>query len=440
MSLIDDKWELLFDRYEIAKKVSESGLFYITADQIREFKEPRLMTKFDTRESLPKVFGGKLGILPVTRGSYVIGEFDLYNDFPEEYSAGISPEQNRRHITRFSVPDWYETIDTAEIRSEASAINVMGIAGMLDEFLGEKGFRQTVSGRMASGQFEFSVDGGPGKFAMDDTKPCLNRIHVNNSQVEIDGGFESRESFAVIEGKNVVHSNFLVRQLYYPYRLWENKLRKPVRPVFLVYSNNIFRLMEYEFTSLEHYNSIRLAQEKLYSLEDTEITKEALYGVWQQAEVKPEPDVTFIQADSFDKVISLTEHLKERPLSAPEIAERFGFRERQSDYYYNACKYLGLAEKKKDGDGVVRVRLTERGRGLLKLRYKPRQLEYVKLILEHRIFHELFEETLHTGSLPEKRRICQKMQELHVCGPNLIQRRASSVAGWLRWMMGLAEM
>ena len=275
---------------------------------------------------------------------------------------------------------------------------------------------------------------------MDDTKPCLNRIHVNNSQVEIDGGFESRESFAIIEGKNVVHSNFLVRQLYYPYRLWENKLRKPVRPVFLVYSNNIFRLMEYEFTSLEHYNSIRLAQEKLYSLEDTEITKEALYGVWQQAEVKPEPDVTFIQADSFDKVISLTEHLKERPLSAPEIAERFGFRERQSDYYYNACKYLGLAEKKKDGDGVVRVRLTERGRGLLKLRYKPRQLEYVKLILEHRIFHELFEETLHTGSLPEKRRICQKMQEFHVCGPNLIQRRASSVAGWLRWMMGLAEM
>ena len=44
MSIIDDKWKLLFDRYDIEKKVSESGHFYITADQIREYKEPRLMT------------------------------------------------------------------------------------------------------------------------------------------------------------------------------------------------------------------------------------------------------------------------------------------------------------------------------------------------------------------------------------------------------------
>ena len=48
MSLTDEKWELLFERYEIEKKVSENGLFYISADQIREYKEPRLMTKFDT--------------------------------------------------------------------------------------------------------------------------------------------------------------------------------------------------------------------------------------------------------------------------------------------------------------------------------------------------------------------------------------------------------
>lgn len=428
MSLIDEKWELLFDRYEIAKKVSESGLFSITADQIREYKEPRLMTKFDTRESLPKVFGKNLGILPVTRGSYCIGNFDLYQDFPEEVSGEAAGERAKQ-IRRVSVPDWYETIDVEEIRSEAAAIHVMGLTGMLDDFLGEKNFRQTVSGRMASGQFNFLVHGRPSDLP--------RRIAVNNSQVEIDGGFESRESFAVLEGKNVVHGNFLVRQLYYPYRLWEEKLKKKVRPVFLVYSNNIFRLMEYEFSEREDYNSIRLVKEGLYSLEDTEITAAALHEVWQQTKIHPEPEVTFIQADSFDKVISLTEHLKECPLSRTEIAERFGFRERQSDYYYNACRYLGLAEKRKEADGVVRVALTDAGRGLLKLRYKPRQLEYVKLILQHRIFHELFEEMLRTGEVPERRRICARMSELRLCGPSLIERRASSVAGWLRWMRGL---
>ena len=47
------------------------------------------MTKFDTRESLPSVFGDRLGILPVTRGTYVIGDFDLYADFPEQEGQEI---------------------------------------------------------------------------------------------------------------------------------------------------------------------------------------------------------------------------------------------------------------------------------------------------------------------------------------------------------------
>ena len=74
MGIIEEKWEALFEKYRIREEVAAHGCFPITADQIREFKEPRLMTKFDTRESLPKVFG-RLGILPVTRGKYVIGDF-----------------------------------------------------------------------------------------------------------------------------------------------------------------------------------------------------------------------------------------------------------------------------------------------------------------------------------------------------------------------------
>lgn len=387
MSIIDDKWELLFDRYEIEKKVSESGTFYITADQIREFKEPRLMTKFDTRESLPAVFGKKLGILPVTRGSYYIGEFDLYADFPEESGA----------ITRVEgagVPSYLETIDLRELRSEAAAINVLGISGILENFLGEEGLLQTVSGRMGSGSFEFSVNSV--------CRSRNSRLQVTNSQVEIDGGFENRNVFAVLEGKNVVHSNFLIRQLYYPVRLWSRKIRKPVKPVFMVYSNNVFRLLEYEFTDLWHYNSIRLVREKNYSLEDTKIHKEELAAVWKQVRVLPECGVTFIQADSFEKVISLTESLKDSPMTASEIAELFGFRERQSDYYYNALKYLGLAEKYRGSDGVTRVFITERGLSLLAMNYKKRQLEYVRLILEHPVFHKLFETILRTEKVPDR--------------------------------------
>lgn len=423
MSLIDDKWEILFEKYNIETEIKKNGVFYITADQIREVKEPRLMTKFDTKESLPKVFGNKIAILPVTRGKYVLGEFELYQDFPK-----MNPDIKR--ITSAKIPEFYETIDINDIRSEANAINIMGIAGILDDFLGEEDMVQTVSGRMSSGDFSFCVDST--------NKACADKklINVQNSQVEIDGGFENHNVFSLIEGKNVVHSNFLVRQLYYPMRLWNAKISKPIRPVFMVYSNNIFRLLEYEFTDINSYSSIKLVNERNYSLEDIEITIDDLEHVWQETKVVPEPDVTFIQADSFNKVISLVENLNDSSMNSTEIAELFGFRERQSDYYFNACKYLGLAEKVTDEEGV-KIHITSLGKKLLEMRYKERQLEYVRLILQHEIFKDLFEVMLRTGEIPNKKFIANKMRELNVCGESLIERRASSVRGWLYWISTL---
>lgn len=426
MSLIDEKWEILFEKHNIENEIKKNGLFYLTADQIREVKEPRLMTKFDTRESLPAVFGRKIAILPVTRGKYVLGEFDLYQDFPEMVS-------DIKQMRGAKIPDYYETIDGNDIRSEANAINIMCIAGILDDFLGEPHMVQTVSGRMGSGSFGFYVrsskaENGRSRFY----------ITVENSQVEIDGGFENPNVFSVMEGKNVVHSNFLIRQLYYPVRLWNGKINKQIRPVFLVYSNNIFRLLEYEFTDLNDYNSLKLVQEKNYSLEDIEITWEDLRDIWKKTIIKPEPEVTFIQADSFPKVISLAEHLKEEPMTGAEIAELFGFKERQSDYYFNAGRYLGLMEKRTGEEGV-KAHITPAGRRLLKMRYKERQLEYVRLILEHRIFHELFENVLKGGKAPDKKMIAAKMREMRVCGESLIERRASSVRGWLYWIISLVN-
>ncbi|MBQ3783101.1 MAG: hypothetical protein II838_06620 [Lachnospiraceae bacterium] len=427
MSLIDEKWEILFEKYNIENEIKKNGFFYITADQIREVKEPRLMTKFDTRESLPRVFGKKISILPVTRGKYVLGEFDLYQEFPEI-------DSDIKQMTSAKIPEYYETIDINDIRSEANAINIMSIAGILDDFLGEENMVQTVSGRMSSGSFGFNVSDYSKSTSIGD-KPY---IIVQNSQVEIDGGFENHNVFSIIEGKNVVHSNFLIRQLYYPTKLWSQKINKPIRPVFMIYSNSIFRLLEYEFTDIGYYNSIKLVQERNYSLEDIEISLDDLRDVWKKTIIKPEPNVTFIQADSFNKVISLVENLNESPMTTVEIAELFGFKERQSDYYFNACKYLGLAEKVSDEEGV-KVHISGLGKRILRMKYKERQLEYVRLILEHQIFHELFGVMLQIGEIPDKFCVTAKMRELGVCGENLIDRRSSSVRGWLYWILTLVS-
>lgn len=46
-----------------------------------------------------------------------------------------------------------------------------------------------------------------------------------------------------------------------------------------------------------------------------------------------------------DRVISLLENMYENPMTTQQIAELMDFDLRQSDYYFNAGRYLGLFEK-----------------------------------------------------------------------------------------------
>ncbi len=428
MSKIDEGWKQLFEQYNIAEKIEKNGLFYISADQIREVKEPRLMTKFDSIESLPSVFKqGKIGILPVTRGTYVLGRFNLYEKFPET-------KPDIKKIALAEIPNFLETIDIQNISSEAGAINVMEISGILRHFLDESEIFSTVSGRMGSGQFTFSVAGKNG----------IHELNVFNSQLEIDGGFEGPNSFALIEAKNVVHDDFLIRQLYYPARLWSSKISKPVRPVFMVYSNSLFRLLEYEFTDPHFYNSIKLLREVYYTLEDYTISFEDIVEVWNTTSIEPEPDdVPFIQANSFEKVISLIEQLNQKPMSMADIADLFAFVERQSGYYFNACKYLGLVEKRKveneEGKKVPTVFLSDLGSKILKLPYKKRQLEFCRLMFKHKFFHDLFDTIMLCGEVPSAKHIASKVRELEICPENSLDRRASSIRNWLVWIVNLVN-
>ena len=47
---------ILFEKYNILKEIKNNGHFKITAKQINEYREPRLMTKFDNSANLPELF------------------------------------------------------------------------------------------------------------------------------------------------------------------------------------------------------------------------------------------------------------------------------------------------------------------------------------------------------------------------------------------------
>ena len=426
----NDAWALLIEKYDIVNKVIKDGIFHIKASEIKVFKEPRLMAKWDCIAALPTVLKKyNLNILPDSRSSYVLGDFLLYEGIPELNEEVFNMDY-------VEIPD-YETIDINNISSEAVAINVLVISGILDDFLGVDGTVQTFSGRMGTGEFDFVVD---------TVRGTKQKIFVRNAQCEIDGGFENEHEVIIMEAKNVLNEEFHVRQLYFPYRLWRKKVTKPIRLIFSIYSNMIFRLFEYRFVEINDYSSIELIKTKNYSLQDTTIDIEDLIEVRNNTKIcyqdnqNDDLKVPFIQANSFERVISLLENMKDNPMTKEQIAELMVFDERQSDYYYNAGAYLGLFEKKRE-DKISKVFLTRLGDNVFSLNYKERQLKFVELILKHQIFADCFDMVINSGGdLPNIETIERLMREYNVCNEGQINRRASSVQGWIKWIFNLRNL
>ena len=430
---VNEAWKRLFVKYSIIDEINKNGYYEISANKIKDFKEPRLMAKFDSIESVPQVFkDNKINILPIKRGAYILGNFDLYKDF-----SGVR-EQSKIKTVDKSLVERFETINIKNISSESTSINVVLLTNILDEFLEEEKSFVTFNGRMGSGQFKFNINSLTSELPIRD-------ITVNNAQCEIDCGLENKNSAVIIEAKNVWYPDFNIRQLYYPFRLWSNKINKPVRLVFIQYINEIFKLMEYKFEDINNYSSIELVKERRYSLQDATITKEDLWSVFKKSKGEITDEyckdcVPFIQADNFERIISLMEILSKGNLSRSEIANIMEFEERQADYYFNAGRYLGLFGKLERYNRQIEIYLTDRGKEVMVLNYKARQLKLIELMLEHKIFYELFEQAFQSNKLPTLIEIQDKMIEYGVCtSESIVKRRSQSVLSWLSWIFNLIE-
>ncbi|MFA8440040.1 type II restriction enzyme [Pueribacillus sp. YX66] len=424
MSVTNKAWDVLFERHNILQFIEQHGYFIIQAKEIKKEREPRLMAKFDHSKHLPKLFKENgLSILPISRSSYIIGEFDAYEKV--EYDNSIKPEQ-------ISFPPEITTIDPTNLYSESSALHCAFVTGMIEDVLGEKAF-QTISGRMSSQQFDFNIRMRSG---------FDHQITIKNSQVEIDGGYESISQFMLIEAKNQKVEDFLVRQLFYPYRLWKRKTNKRVKPIFFTYSNDIFSFFIYEFLNDERYNSLQLVEQKDYIIAHEHLTFENIIDLFKQTNVQPEPKFPFPQADSFPRVVDLLSLLMGQDLSKHDITLNYDFDDRQTNYYTTAGMYLGLIEKYTNDDRQTMFTLTRAGKRLMGQRTKEKFLKLAQLIFEHKPFNQVFAEYLKTNRLPCKQRVVEIMkncQLYNLHADSTYYRRAQTVLSWIKWIVELPK-
>ena len=416
----NEAWNLLFEKYNINDEIDKNGFFEISADEIKiSGREPRLMTKFDSSENLPDIFrNNNLAILPIKRGSYIIGKFQNYQL--------ININKDIEVETRF-LPDYITTIDYNNITSEAISLNAAYISGMLEDIIGEP-VVPTISGRMGTGEFKYQIQ-------LNDQK--LFYIDVENSQMEIDGSYEGISKFIILEAKNHYMKDFIIRQLYYPYKTWKSITNKEIIPIMLIKHDNIFNFFVYGFENENYYNSITLKKIKRYILDEpyNPVEVSDIINIMEKIEfAKESNDVPFPQANTFNIVLDLLGQLNVQDMTLDDITNFLEYDSRQSNYYIDAAIYLGFVTKNK------KYTLSEYGKSIMKMNHKKRTLEIVKSILSHKPFYLAMKQQLEDFNF-DIREIAKAIDECRneITKESTAKRRTSTVTAWIKWILDITN-
>jgi hypothetical protein len=185
-----------------------------------------------------------------------------------------------------------------------------------------------------------------------------------------------------------------------------------------------------------------LVKQKKYAVQEGAFNLEIIQQIIDSTKTVREPQIPFPQADSFERVINLCELLKQKgSISKEEITQNYDFDSRQTDYYSNAGKYLGLLEIGRENGQIVCF-LTDKGKRVFNLSIIDRQSEFVKLILSHSAFKQTLKLYLDNGEIPTKDAVVEVMKrsKLYKVGSDTtFYRRASTITGWTNWIMKQIE-
>ena len=245
-------WRSIFDAYNIDKHDFTKSPFILTAEQIKQatahFKstterEVRVLAKQDTREDRPEVFIEKnLFILPVKNGTYAIIQGEGYIDIPE------IDQKSKIYTSKLDFE-----LETSQIgNSEMQHLDFAYASSLIRTFLEDDSLVLTIRGRKYTPKFEFKV----GK----------HLITTESVQTEVDAGYEGRNQIVLIEAKNSKSKNTIIRQLYYPFRQWQEHSKKKVNVLFFEKRKSEYFLWEFTFKNVMDYNSIELVRSAKFEI------------------------------------------------------------------------------------------------------------------------------------------------------------------------------
>ena len=412
ISPVDTVWESLL----AAHPAPEGGPARIPAAALTAALGTSLRAELDRSGQTPLALRrAGLSLLPLSPEEYAVGPLDTHRaiSYSDARPSSIAaPGLESLRYVRLSEPE--------------DVLRFCLCAGVFDHLTGGRA-QLTAGGPISCGRFDFRIGS-----AADPTAPFP--LSAADVPAEV-WGVEGPEAFCLCAVRTTAVDALPIHQLYYPYRLWRDRLRKPVIPVLLVHTNDLFHLFRYAFADDGDSSSLTLVEHQAYAPADRSITVADVRDLWRRTAPGPEPELPFPQADTFPRVVDLLSILAPGPVSRDAAPFRCGLDPRQTDFYINACQYLGLAESRQEADGVS-LRLSDEGQRVMALPWQQRELALMEHILRRPVFHKAFGRALQLGDAPNKELVIRMMLE---CGLPLnettMDRRASTVRGWVSWML-----
>ena len=428
MALNDVAWEQIFASLPLLAEIDRQGFVYVTADDLKEAskgREPRLLAKIDRKNLRPEIFKHhKLSILPVENGKYIIFKDELSKTYYslEPIFAAISPEE---YLPGRDFSE-YQSLDLRSISSESQAIDYANLVSLLKTFTNERELNLTIRGRQRSGTFSVTIP------------VDHHTVRVSGVQIEIDAGYESPERIYLFEAKIGRIEDFNIRQLYYPCENWSHKTLKEVIPLFFIYTNGLFYILQFGFGT--EYGELHFVRGKCYTINEPVKQQINLQSLIQTIELESEPNVPYPQANDLDKVIDLITNYPNGLTNKTAIAEFFEFDERQGDYYANAAIYLGLLKR---GRRRSEFELTREGEFLANSKNRSqRNLLLLKQMLVKPSFNEIMIllTTANWDISSINNEILAPIIQHHVpLNDTTARRRASTVISWIKWVNDAME-
>lgn len=249
-------WKKISDDYKILEHDFDKSPFSLSATQIKRAcqrfketseKEVRILCKQDSREDRPDIFvKHNLFLLPIKNGYYSIIRGDGYIDIPEI----------KKEIVVYSSKLDFQ-LDTTKIgNSEMQHLDYAYATSLIRTFMDDVSLVLTIRGRKYTPAFEFYV----GK----------QLIKVVGVQTEVDAGYEGKNQVVLVEAKNFSATNVIIRQLYYPFRQWQEHTSKKVVTLFFdkTRGEDVYSIWQFEFKNKDDYNSIKLVKSGKFRIKE----------------------------------------------------------------------------------------------------------------------------------------------------------------------------